>query len=199
VGTRRRPAPKWRQRVDYETVRANAELIVPRTVVIDDAVGAHPSPQVAILGAGLDGRAWRMPELPGAAVLEVYRPASQQARSTSRPAGQPARQARPRRGPIRQPAHVRARGLPPRAVGRGAGRRRAPRRPGHDLNLRGRRAIPDRSGGGRYVTALAACSAPNSRRIVNFQTPQDSSPVGACSRPELVALFATPCASAYVP
>jgi O-methyltransferase involved in polyketide biosynthesis len=59
-------------------VRANAELIVPRTVAIDDAVRAHPSPQVTILGAGLDGRAWRMPELPGAAVLEVYRPASQQ-------------------------------------------------------------------------------------------------------------------------
>lgn len=28
---------QWQQRVDYETVRASAELIVPRTVAIDDA------------------------------------------------------------------------------------------------------------------------------------------------------------------
>jgi O-methyltransferase involved in polyketide biosynthesis len=68
---------QWRQRVDYETVRANAELIVPRTVAIDDAVRAHPSPQLVILGAGLDGRAWRMPELAGVAVFEVDRPATQ--------------------------------------------------------------------------------------------------------------------------
>src|SRR4051794_36374493 len=64
-------AGRWQQRVDYETVRANAEVIVPRTVEIDDAVRAHPSPQVVILGAGLDGRAWRMPELTGMAVFEV--------------------------------------------------------------------------------------------------------------------------------
>src|SRR5690349_11077185 len=69
---------QWRQRVDYETVRTSAELIVPRTVAIDDAVRAHPSPQVVILGAGLDGRAWRMPELTDVAVFEVDQPASQQ-------------------------------------------------------------------------------------------------------------------------
>lgn len=72
-------APReWRQRVDYETVRAAAELMVPRTVAIDDAIRARPNPQLVVLGAGLDGRAWRMPELAGVAVFEIDRPASQQ-------------------------------------------------------------------------------------------------------------------------
>ena len=69
---------QWRARVDYETVRAMADLMVPRTVAIDDAVRAHAAPQVVILGAGLDGRAWRMPDLAGVAVFEVDQPASQQ-------------------------------------------------------------------------------------------------------------------------
>lgn len=68
---------QWTQRVDYETVRASAELMVPRTVAIDDAIRAHPAPQLVILGAGLDGRAWRMPELADVAVFEVDQPASQ--------------------------------------------------------------------------------------------------------------------------
>ncbi|WP_431934332.1 class I SAM-dependent methyltransferase [Micromonospora sp. RP3T] len=67
----------WRPRVDYESVRACAELMAPRTVAVDDAVRERPGPQVVILGAGLDGRAWRMPELAGAAVFEVDQPASQ--------------------------------------------------------------------------------------------------------------------------
>ncbi|KKJ97430.1 class I SAM-dependent methyltransferase [Micromonospora sp. HK10] len=67
----------WRQRIDYETVRAAAATMVPRTVAIDDAVRAHPCPQLVILGAGLDGRAWRMPELAGVAVFEVDQPATQ--------------------------------------------------------------------------------------------------------------------------
>ncbi|MEV4536373.1 class I SAM-dependent methyltransferase [Asanoa sp. NPDC049518] len=72
-------APKeWRTRVAYETVKAITELMVPRTVAIDDAVRARPGQQVVILGAGLDGRAWRMPELADVAVFEVDQPASQQ-------------------------------------------------------------------------------------------------------------------------
>ncbi|MGA5298716.1 class I SAM-dependent methyltransferase [Nucisporomicrobium flavum] len=69
-----RPRP-WPQRLDFETVRAHAEMIVPRTVAIDDAVRAATHPQLVILGAGLDGRAWRMPEF---TVFEVDHPASQQ-------------------------------------------------------------------------------------------------------------------------
>jgi methyltransferase (TIGR00027 family) len=65
-------------RVGYEMVRASAEAVVPRTVAIDAAVRAGPTAQVVILGAGLDGRAWRMTELAGAEVYEVDHPASQQ-------------------------------------------------------------------------------------------------------------------------
>lgn len=68
----------WRPRIDHETVRASAEVVAPRTVAVDDAVRDRSHPQVVILGAGLDGRAWRMPELAGVAVFEVDHPASQQ-------------------------------------------------------------------------------------------------------------------------
>ena len=34
---------RWRERVDYEAVRASAEVIVPRTVAIDEAVCARAS------------------------------------------------------------------------------------------------------------------------------------------------------------
>ena len=49
----------------------------PRTVAIDDAVRDHGAAQVVVLGAGLDARAWRMPELARATVFEVDHPASQ--------------------------------------------------------------------------------------------------------------------------
>jgi methyltransferase (TIGR00027 family) len=65
-------------RVEYEMVRASAEVVVPRTVAIDAAVRARPTPQAVILGAGLDGRAWRLTELAAAEVYEVDHPASQQ-------------------------------------------------------------------------------------------------------------------------
>jgi methyltransferase (TIGR00027 family) len=67
----------WRARVDYETVRASSEMMPPRTVLIDEAIRERPAPQVVILGAGLDGRNWRLPELRDAAVFEVDTPASQ--------------------------------------------------------------------------------------------------------------------------
>lgn len=72
-------APKgWGERVPFEMVRACAEIVVPRTVAIDDAVREHDARQLVILGAGLDGRAWRMAELAGVDVFEVDQPASQQ-------------------------------------------------------------------------------------------------------------------------
>jgi methyltransferase (TIGR00027 family) len=70
------PGP-WRQRVEYEMVRATAEIMVPRTVAIDDAVREGPHRQTVILGAGLDGRAWRMTELRDTETFEVDQPASQ--------------------------------------------------------------------------------------------------------------------------
>ncbi|MFF7981011.1 class I SAM-dependent methyltransferase [Streptomyces sp. NPDC007901] len=68
----------WQARVAYESVRACAEVVVPRSVAIDDALRARPAGQLVILGAGLDTRAWRLPELARTDVWEVDHPASQQ-------------------------------------------------------------------------------------------------------------------------
>jgi methyltransferase (TIGR00027 family) len=67
----------WGDRAEYEMLAANAEVIVPRTIAIDDAVRAGRSSQLVILGAGLDDRAWRMPELAEVDVFELDHPASQ--------------------------------------------------------------------------------------------------------------------------
>ncbi len=64
------------QRLSYELVRWTGVGMVPRTIAIDDAIRAHAAQQVVILGAGLDARAWRMPELASATVFEVDHPAS---------------------------------------------------------------------------------------------------------------------------
>lgn len=99
------PPHGWAERVEFEMVRASAEVIVPRTVAIDEAVRARLAPQLVIMGAGLDDRAWRMPELDGADVFEIDHPASQRdKRSRVRPKSQSAavptglRCARPRPG-----------------------------------------------------------------------------------------------------
>ncbi|MEU5781964.1 class I SAM-dependent methyltransferase [Micromonospora lupini] len=159
------PGP-WRQRVDYETVRASAEMMVPRTVAIDDAVRAHPSSQVVILGAGLDGRAWRMAELAGATVFEVDQPSSQRDK------------------------RERAEGLPgtgPTFVAVDFGRDRlaealtaAGHRPGEPTTWIWEGVVPylTRAEVSTTVAAVAACSAPHSRLIVNFQLPGKSLTLG---------------------
>lgn len=58
-------------------LRARAAMMVARTVAVDDAIRAGAAPQVVILGAGLDGRAWRMSELRDAIVFEVDHPDTQ--------------------------------------------------------------------------------------------------------------------------
>lgn len=65
------------ERMAYEMVLRSGITMVPRTVTIDAAVRDHAAGQVVLLGAGLDGRAWRMPELAAATVYEVDHPASQ--------------------------------------------------------------------------------------------------------------------------
>jgi methyltransferase (TIGR00027 family) len=71
-------APKgWSARTNWQLQRLNSLVNVPRTVAIDDAVRAGPRGQVVVLGAGLDGRAWRMDELAGAELYEVDHPDSQ--------------------------------------------------------------------------------------------------------------------------
>ncbi len=64
-------------RIEYELLSATAEVLAVRTIAIDDAVRAAASPQLVVLGAGLDARAWRMPELSATTVFEVDHPASQ--------------------------------------------------------------------------------------------------------------------------
>ncbi|WP_328673858.1 class I SAM-dependent methyltransferase [Streptomyces sp. NBC_00328] len=71
------PPRGWRERTAYESVRACAEVVVPRTVAIDEALRARATGQLVILGAGLDTRAWRLPELARTDVWEVDHPASQ--------------------------------------------------------------------------------------------------------------------------
>jgi len=71
-------APKgWRARMTWQVQRINGLVNVPRTVAIDDAVRAGPRAQIVVLGAGLDGRAWRMDELAGVDFYEVDHPDSQ--------------------------------------------------------------------------------------------------------------------------
>lgn len=61
-------------------LRAQSVMMVARTVAIDDVVREAKHPQVVILGAGLDGRAWRMPELRDVTVFEVDHPDTQAAK-----------------------------------------------------------------------------------------------------------------------
>jgi methyltransferase (TIGR00027 family) len=66
-----------RERWVMESVRACAEIVVPRTVVIDEAVTAALTGQVVLLGAGLDTRPWRLPALETVTVFSVDHPATQ--------------------------------------------------------------------------------------------------------------------------
>lgn len=71
-------APKRSFRV--EMARGMADILALRTVAIDAAVRAgiaDGATQLVILGAGYDGRAWRMRELAGVRVFEVDHPATQ--------------------------------------------------------------------------------------------------------------------------
>lgn len=61
----------------YHSLVKRSAMMVARTVAIDEAVCEAAAPQVVILGAGLDGRAWRMPELGDAVVFEIDHPESQ--------------------------------------------------------------------------------------------------------------------------
>lgn len=66
-----------RANVDRSYLRRHSALMALRTAAIDEVVRSAAAPQVVILGAGLDGRAWRLPELAGSVVFEVDHPDSQ--------------------------------------------------------------------------------------------------------------------------
>ncbi len=71
------PPTNLRERVRFAFLEKRSKMMVARTVAIDKAIREARSLQVVILGAGLDGRAWRMPELADATVFEVDNPDSQ--------------------------------------------------------------------------------------------------------------------------
>ena len=67
-----------RARVMRTVISGQVPIMVARTVAIDDAIRAGaPGAQIVILGAGLDGRAWRMKELSDSVVFEVDHPDTQ--------------------------------------------------------------------------------------------------------------------------
>ncbi|MEU8307794.1 class I SAM-dependent methyltransferase [Actinomadura sp. NPDC048955] len=163
------PPEGWGPRMEYEFLRATAEGLVPRTVAIDDAVRERTSPQVVILGAGLDGRAWRMPELAGTAVFEVDHPRSQEdkrqrAAGLSSPAGEvafvPVDFTADSLGDSLKAAGHRA-GLPTTWIWEGV--------------------VPylTRAEVAATVRDLTGASAPGSRLVVNYQSP---SPVASLGR-----------------
>ena len=66
--------------IRLEMARGLGDILALRTMAIDAAVReavAAGARQLVILGAGYDGRAWRMPELAGVKVFEVDHPATQ--------------------------------------------------------------------------------------------------------------------------
>ncbi|MDG4823356.1 class I SAM-dependent methyltransferase [Asanoa sp. WMMD1127] len=153
-------APRdWRARVAYEGILAITELMVPRTVAIDDAVRDHAAPQVVILGAGLDGRAWRMAELRDADVFEVDQPASQQDKRARAAAlsGPP---------PAYVPVDFRTDDL-------GAALAAAGHLADRPTTWIWEGVVPYLTPGQVEATvgALTSCSAPASRLVVNFQLP----------------------------
>ncbi|HTO09430.1 MAG TPA: class I SAM-dependent methyltransferase [Myxococcota bacterium] len=73
-----RPASGLLARRRVALVRRMQRMAPARTVAIDAALRAAPArAQVVLLGAGLDARAWRMPELAGSLVFEVDHPSTQ--------------------------------------------------------------------------------------------------------------------------
>ncbi len=80
------PPKSLDERLRRAFLEKRSKMMIARTVTIDGAIRDAASPQVVILGAGLDGRAWRMSELADATVFEVDHPDSQRekrARATS--------------------------------------------------------------------------------------------------------------------
>lgn len=75
-----RTSHRGKRSVAVEMARVMADMMALRTTAIDAAVRdafADGATQLVILGAGYDGRAWRMPELHGVRVFEVDHPATQ--------------------------------------------------------------------------------------------------------------------------
>jgi methyltransferase (TIGR00027 family) len=169
-------------RLDYETVRASAEVIVPRTVRIDAAIGARPAPQLVILGAGLDGRAWRLDGLAGIDVFEVDHPASQQEKR-DRVGG---------RAPVARTLRYVSVDLARDPLGDALDA--AGHRTSAPTTWVWEGVVPylTRADVTATVAAVAALSAPGSTLVVNYQTPGVSAALGRLAARTLSGLARRP-------
>jgi len=66
-----------RKAIEHGYLVRQSKITAVRTQAIDEAVREASSAQLVILGAGLDGRAWRMTDLAEVVVFEVDHPDSQ--------------------------------------------------------------------------------------------------------------------------
>lgn len=157
-----------RERVEWELLRATAEVLVPRSIAIDDAARERRHSQVVILGAGLDGRAWRMPELADATVFEVDHPASQDDK----------RQRSAELTPVTQDLRFVPVDFARDALDTGLAEA------GHDPAVpttwiwEGVVSYLDRSDVLATMDVVRRLSAPGSRLIINYQAPSKSAAIG---------------------
>lgn len=178
----------WRARVAFESVRACAEVVVPRTVAIDEALRARVTGQLVILGAGLDTRAWRLPELAQTDVWEIDHPASQQdkrarlAEATAVPHGAEGRDESDRTavGLSAVARSVRFTPVDFSVDDLGAALDAAGHDPSEPTTWLWEGVVPylARSEVHTTVAALAARTAPGSALVVNYQTPSARAAVG---------------------
>jgi methyltransferase (TIGR00027 family) len=155
------PPDGFASRTEYGMILGVSEIMVPRTIAIDDAIRAHAAPQVVVLGAGLDTRAWRMDELADATVLEVDHPASQDDKRR-RIGDRPSVCGRL----VLVPVDFRHDDLPLALAGAGL-RRDQP------TTWVWEGVVPylTRDAMRSTLAAVAECSAPGSRLVVNYQAP----------------------------
>ncbi|MFF2383392.1 class I SAM-dependent methyltransferase [Streptomyces sp. NPDC058108] len=172
------PPTGWRERTRYESVRACAEVVVPRTVAIDEALRARLNGQLVILGAGLDTRVWRLPELARTDVWEVDHPASQQdkrarlAEAASVPGG-PDGSGRPAEGLTAVARSVRFTPVDLAVDDLGAALDAAGHDPSSPTTWLWEGVVPYLTRGEVRATvgALAARTVPGSALVVNYQAP----------------------------
>ncbi|MFD9007283.1 class I SAM-dependent methyltransferase [Streptomyces sp. NPDC059582] len=175
----------WQARVAFESVRACAEVVVPRTVAIDGALRARVTGQLVVLGAGLDTRAWRLPELARTTVWEVDHPASQQDKRARLAEAAIAPHGADENGRIAVELPVTARSVRFAPVDLtvddlGAALDAAGHDPSQPTTWLWEGVVPylARSEVRATVAAVAARTAPGSALVVNYQSPSARAAVG---------------------
>ncbi|MFS4092240.1 class I SAM-dependent methyltransferase [Streptomyces sp. AF1A] len=179
------PPQGWQARTAYESVRACAEVVVPRTVAIDEVLRARTTGQLVILGAGLDTRAWRLAELAQTDVWEVDHPASQRDKrarlaEAAHATRGPEEDSRPSAEPPAVARSVRFTPVDFAVDDLGAALDAAGHDPAAPTTWLWEGVVPylTRDEVRATVAALAARSAPGSVLVVNYQAPSARAAVG---------------------